>query len=160
MAVAAPTAVPPRSKPEHEDFLEVFAFSLDLSGKAVGFFNEVSGITSENEVITHNATNDDGKGAVRKSPGRLKFGDITLKRGITSSMQLWEWRQEVVDGEMDKCRKTVTITLYNRAFKAVAKWDFYMAWPSKLTGPTFKADGNEFGIEELTIVHEGMYRKE
>jgi phage tail-like protein len=39
-----------------------------------------------------------------------------------------------------------------------ARWDFVNAWPSKVSGPDIKADGNEFGIEEMTIVHEGMRR--
>ena len=34
-----------------------------------------------------------------------------------------------------------------------------ITWPSKLTGPTFKADDNGIGVEEVTIVHEGMYRE-
>jgi phage tail-like protein len=40
----------------------------------------------------------------------------------------------------------------------VAEWDFVNAWPSKITGPQMKADGNSIGIEEIVIVHEGIKR--
>jgi phage tail-like protein len=41
----------------------------------------------------------------------------------------------------------------------VAIWHFANAWPSKVTGPSLKSDDNSFGVEEVTIVHEGMYRE-
>ena len=42
--------------------------------------------------------------------------------------------------------------------QVAARRDFVNAWPSKVSGPDIKADGNEYGIEEMTIVHEGMKR--
>jgi phage tail-like protein len=40
----------------------------------------------------------------------------------------------------------------------VAQWDFENGWPMKVTGPELKADSNAYGVEELTIVHEGIRR--
>ena len=83
---------------------------------------------------------------------------MTLKRGITSNLQIWEWRQQVEEGKMNDARKNCSILLYDRNMNVAARWDFINAWPSKVSGPDIKADGNEFGIEEMTIVHEGMRR--
>lgn len=48
--------------------------------------------------------------------------------------------------------------MYDRDYKPAAKWDLINAWPTKVTGPSFKSDSNEYGVEEVTLVHEGMKR--
>jgi phage tail-like protein len=142
-----------------EDPLLGFNFKLDLGGKTVGYFTECSGIGSEHEIIEHKVVDDSGHEIVRKIPGRLKWGDISLKRGITSDMQIWEWRDKVVLGDMKGARQTCSIIMLSRDYsKEVAAWTFANAWPSKVSGPSLKSDSNEFGVEEVTIVHEGMVR--
>jgi len=141
-----------------EDPLLGFNFLLELDGAIGGYFTECSGVGSENEIVEHKVVDSKGHEAVRKIPGRLKWTDISLKRGITSDLQIWAWREQVIQGKMSDARKSVTITMLDREYKPVAKWNFTNAWPSKLTGPSFKADDNSFGVEEVSIVHEGMYR--
>ena len=148
-----------RSDTHFEDPLIGFNFMLELEGAAAGYFTECSGVGSENEVIEHKVVNKQGQEIVRKIPGRLKWQDISLKRGITSDLEIWEWRQTVVEGKLADARKNITITMMDRTYEPVAAWHFTNAWPSKVTGPALKADSNEFGVEELTIVHEGMYRE-
>ena len=140
------------------DSLIGFKFSLDLQGQARGYFKEVSGIGSEHELIEDKLVTDKGIEFVKKIPGRLKWNDVTLKRGITDNMDIWEWRQLAVDGVMDKARKDCSIIMYDRGGKAQARWDFVAAWPSKVTGPEAKADSNDIGIEEMVLVHEGLTR--
>jgi phage tail-like protein len=142
-----------------EDPLLGFNFMLELEGAVAGYFTECSGIGSEHEVVEQKTVDKQGHELIRKIPGRLKFTDITLKRGITSDMQIWEWRDMAVQGKITSARKNCTITMLSREYKPVAIWHFANAWPSKVTGPSLKADSNEIGVEELTIVHEGMYRE-
>jgi phage tail-like protein len=142
-----------------EDPLIGFNFALQLEGKIAGYFTECSGIGSENEIIEHKVVDDAGHEIVRKIPGRLKWQDITLKRGITSNLQIWEWRDQVVKGDVAGARQNISIVMMDRAYEPVAQWNFTNAWPSKVSGPSLKSDSNEFGVEELTIVHEGMYRE-
>jgi phage tail-like protein len=141
-----------------EDALVSFHFSLEIQGTVTGFFTEVSGLGSENEIVETKVVSEKGIQAVMKVPGRLKWGDITLKRGITSSMDLWDWRKLVEDGQVKGARKNGTIMMYDQELKAVAQWDFKNAWPSKITGPSLKSDDNAFGVEEITIVHEYIKR--
>ena len=42
---------------------------------------------------------------------------------------------------------------------AVARWNFENGWPSKISGPSPKSDGNDVGVEELTLAVETMLRK-
>ena len=76
-----------------EDPLVGFHFAVEVQGKVTGYFSEVSGLGSEQEVIEHKVVNEKGVEVVMKIPGRLKWENIVLKRGITSDMQIWDWRQ-------------------------------------------------------------------
>lgn len=148
-----------RDNAESEDPLLGFNFMLELSGAVAGYFTECSGVGSEHEIVEHKVVDKQGHEIVRKIPGRLKWQDVTLKRGVTSDLNIWTWREDVVQGKMVEARKNVTITMMDRGYQPVGIWHFSNAWPSKVTGPTFKADDNSFGVEEVTIVHEGMYRE-
>jgi len=141
-----------------EDPLLGFSFMLDLSGSVAGYFSECSGIGSENEVTEQKVVNKEGVQVVFKIPGRLKWGDITLKRGVTSDMQIWDWRKQVEDGQVGQARKNGSIVMFDTSLKEVARWNFVNGWPSKVSGPQPKADGNDISLEELTIVHEYISR--
>jgi phage tail-like protein len=139
------------------DPLAGFHFQLDLGGKIAGYFTEISGLGSENEVIEHKVV-EGGKQKVQKIPGRLKWGDITLKRGITSAMDIWDWRKQVEDGSVDAARQNGSIIMLDQELTPVAQWDFEGAWPSKVSGPQVQSDSNNYGVEELTVVHEYIKR--
>jgi phage tail-like protein len=140
------------------DPLVSFHFGVEVSGKATGYFMEVSGIGSENEVAEHKVMSGKGESIGRKIPGRLKWNDITMKRGITSNLDFYEWRKEVEQGYVDKARVAVTITMFDQALNPIAKWDLTAAWPSKISGPSLKSDSSDIGVEEITICHEGIER--
>jgi phage tail-like protein len=147
-----------RDAPLDEDPMLGFNFMLEIAGTVAGYFTECSGVGSEHEVVEHKVVDANGHESVRKIPGRLKWQDISLKRGMTSDLQIWQWRQTIIEGKVKDARKNVSITMLSRDYKPIAKWNFVNAWPSKVTGPNFKADDNSFGIEEVSIVHEGMHR--
>jgi phage tail-like protein len=141
-----------------EDPLVGFHFAVEVQGVVRGYFTECSGLGSEHEVIEHKVVDERGKEAVIKVPGRLKWDNIVLKRGITSNMDIWVWRKAVEDGEVDANRHDGSISMFDQNLNVVACWEFYGAWPVKVTGPTPKADSNEIGVEELTIAHEYIRR--
>ena len=144
--------------PAREDRLVGFHFALEMGGKVIGFFTECSGLGSEHEVIEQKQVNEKGQEVIIKMPGRLKWENITLKRGISSNKDIWDWRQEVIEGNLEGARQDGSIVLYDPEGKEVARWDFRRAWPIKVSGPQPKADSNEIGIEELTIAHEYIRR--
>ena len=135
-----------------------FNFRLEIEGKLAGYFTEASGVGSEHEIVEHKAVDDSGHEIVQKIPGRLKWENVTLKRGITDAMDIWDWRKLVEDGKMGDARTNCSIIMMDRNYEDVARWDFVNAWPSKVSGPSVKSDSNEFGVEEVTLVHEGMVR--
>ncbi len=143
---------------EAKDSLISSFFSLEVTGKLVGAFREVTNLGSENSVVEDKSRGLDGKYVIKKIPGTLKWNDITLKQGLTDSMDMWKWRKLVEEGQIDKARANGSITMYDTAGKPVAKWELINCWPSKLTGPAGKADGNEVAVQELVLTHEGYNR--
>lgn len=135
-----------------------FLFSLEIEGKATGFFTEVSGLGSEHEIIENKLTDENGKPFIQKIPGRLKWQDLTLKRGVTENMDIWDWRKEVEDGDISDARTNGSVVLFDQEGGEVARWNFERAWPVKVTGPQIKADSNEIAIEELVLTYEFIER--
>jgi len=144
--------------PGRQDPLVGFNFMIDVGDRIAGYFTEVSGLGSESEVMEQKVVNEKGVEVVLKIPGRLKWSDVTLKRGITSSLDMWNWRQLVVDGKVKDARMNGSIVMFDRDGAEAARWDFNNAWPLKISGPSPKSDSNEIGIEELTITHESIKR--
>jgi len=135
-----------------------FHFAIDVSGVITGYFTECSGLGSENEVIEHKVVTPTGTEVVMKIPGRLKWENITLKRGITKNMDIWKWRKEVESGQVDAARRDGSVIMFDQQLTEVARWNFLRAWPVKVTGPQPKSDSNEIGIEELSLAHEYIER--
>lgn len=139
------------------DPLVGFQFALTVD-EVTGYFTEVSGIGSENAVVTHKVVTPDAKEVTLQIPGRIEWGEITFKRGLTTDFQFWTWRELVITGDIVTARRPVTIEMFDRNYNSVVTWTCENAWPSKLSGPSIAADSNDFTVEELTIVHEGLTR--
>lgn len=138
------------------DPLVSFQFALEIN-EMTGYFTEVSGISSENPASAHKVVTPDGKEVVLQAPGRCDGGEVTFKRGLTTNIEFWTWRQEVITGSVATARVDGSIVMVNRQYEEVRRWSFVNAWPSKLSGPTIASDSNDLAIEELTIVREGLY---
>jgi phage tail-like protein len=129
-----------------------FNFLLDIDGTVKAGFSEVSGSTTETEVIEYREGAD--KGPTRKLPGLTKFSNITLKRGLTNDRSLWDWRKTVIDGATQ--RANVTLTLLDESRQPVVVWKIRNAWPSKWEGPALNAKSSDVAIETLELAHEGF----
>lgn len=133
-------------------------FTIEAGNNVKGAFRECSGLGSEHEIVEEKASGPDGRAILRKVPGRMKYTDITLKRGITDAMDMWKWRKLVEDGKVESARYDLMIRMHDGEGKVIARWNLTRAWPSKITGPSANATNNEIGIEEMVIVHEGYKR--
>jgi phage tail-like protein len=134
-------------------------FGVEFQGQVVGAFRECHGMGSSNEVVEYKASGPKGEYVVHKVPGRMTWNNVTLKRGITDAMDMWKWRKLVEEGDIDKARKNGSIVMFNQHGDEIARWQFFNAWPSRLTGPTANAGANEVGIEEMEITVEGYLRE-
>ena len=131
-----------------------FNFKLEIEGITVAGFSEVTGLNQESNVIDYR----EGQEPItpRKLPGLNKFGNITLKRGISPDLSVYNWRKTVTDGDSE--RRNASIVLHNEKHEEVVRWNLVNAWPSKYVGPDLKANANEVAIESVELTHEGVER--
>jgi phage tail-like protein len=121
----------------------------------LGGFSDVSGLTTEFTMAEYRYGNDKEE-HVRKVPGVHKVGDVTLKRGIVNSSDLWAWVEKVRDVG-PQAQRNVVITMLSEAGKPVQKWTLRGAVPMKYTGPTFAAKGGgDVAMEELVLSAEAV----
>ena len=136
-----------------------FNFVVEFDGVEVAAFTEVTGLDSENTPIEYRE-GADATSAPRQLPGIEKYPPVQLKRGITGSLALWNWRKEVRDGGTTFAPvRTVVIKLLNEMHDRntpAMTWTLTRAWPSKLTGPSLSAKGNDYAVEQLDLVHERL----
>jgi phage tail-like protein len=123
-------------------------------GSFVGGFSDVSGLGFEVKYAEYRNGNEKFN-TVRKIPNTYSVDEVTLKRGLIGSDDLFQWLKRVRDGNADP--RTVTITLLDEARKEVATWVLRKAQPKKWSGPTLAAKGGgDVAMEELHLVHEGI----
>ena len=140
------------------DALAGYHYSIEIDGVTIAQFQEVSGLTSEIDVIDLKENTKDGKYIIHKLPGNRKPPSITLKRAKNSSTDLWDWHQQIFQGKVSNARKNGSVVLYNYDHTEVGRDNFINAWPSKVSMSTLKASGNEILMEECTIVCEELER--
>jgi phage tail-like protein len=139
------------------DPFAAYNFIVEIDGIAKAGFSEVYGLAVEVEAVDYREGNEPSS-AVRKIPGRVKYANITLKRGHTPDLSLWKWMKSVLDGQA--VRAGVAITLLNNQRQPAARWHVREAWPCKYEGPSLNAGGNDVAIETLELCHEGLERLE
>jgi phage tail-like protein len=123
-------------------------------GTIIGGFSDCSGLGLDVSYSEYRNGNEKVN-TVRKIPNTHKNDDITLKRGLVGSDDLFQWIKTVRDGTADA--RDVKITMMDEARNAIATFKLHRAQPKKWSGPTLAAKGGgEVAMEELHLVHEGI----
>ncbi|HKF75334.1 MAG TPA: phage tail protein [Candidatus Dormibacteraeota bacterium] len=140
------------------DALAGYHYSIEIDGVTIAQFQEVSGLTSEVDVIELKENTKDGKYVNHKLPGNRKPPSITLKRAKNSSKDLWDWHQKIYEGNVSDGRRNGSVVMYSYDHTEVGRYNFMNAWPSKVSTSTLKAGSNDILMEEVTIVCEELER--
>lgn len=120
----------------------------------VAGFSDVSGLGGEISYSDYRNGNEKFNTA-RKVANTFKNDDVTLKRGLVGSLDLFEWFKRVREGDHEP--RNVNITLMDEGRHPVATFRLKNAQPKKWVGPTLAAKGGgEVAMEELHLVHEGV----
>jgi phage tail-like protein len=130
-------------------------FYVEIDGVAQAVFTEVSGLQVEMTVTEY----EEGgvNHFVHRVPGRVKVSNLTLKRGMAATNELFKWCMETAEGKI--LRRHVTVRMYDALGDEVAKWTFVNAYPVKWIGPQLSSSGNTAAIETLELAHEGLQVK-
>lgn len=123
--------------------------ALDEESILAGF-QEVSGIGTEITVAEYRAGNFSENTSL-KITGTVKYPDVTFKRGVIGSLDIYAWLDEVRNGVQNQL-KTVIVRLMSEDRATVAQeWKLFNARPMKYTGPSFNGKGTDVAVEELVL---------
>ena len=125
-----------------EPLLGTNHFRVLIGRQEIGF-SEVLGLTSKTEL------GDSPEQRVHR------FEMVILRRALTSSKELFNWRCRFAAGRDD--RRTVTIQqLDGPGGRVVNAWQLQRAWPRRWSGPAFNAMGSDVAMEELELGYDGL----
>lgn len=139
-----------------QDPLRNFRFRVEIEGLQAAAFSEVIIGPTTTDVIDYREGTDPTH--VRKLTGLHKFGNVTLKRGVTTSLELFNWHKDIIAGQMANARKTVVVVAADEAGADQARFVISEAWPAKYEPGPLDAKGNEVWIETLELANEGIER--
>jgi len=131
-----------------------FRFHVEIQGVNIARFSECSGLEFESETFDYKEGGLNSR--IHRFPGRFKFTNLTLKKGIaTDGQQLWNWVENTVKGQITT--HSVTVTLYDLSGQnPLRTWVFQDAYPIKWSAVALSADQNAIAIETLVLAHQGM----
>jgi phage tail-like protein len=137
------------------DPYRAYNFKLVIQGVTEGHFTECTNMSIKIDAIRYREGGQSQ--VVHRIPGQVEYGDITLRYGLTSSTELWNWLMSGVKGKVD--RKNVSIVmLESDGVTEVVRWDLVNAWVSEWRGAPLDALGRHLAIESVTIVFETLDR--
>ena len=134
-------------------------FKLEIDDVELGRFMECKGLVVE--LVTEDIPEGGENQFVHKVPKGLKWSNITLRRGVTETNDLFDWLQESsgirfsATGSKLK-RRTGRVSMVDAAGETLRTWEFGGAIPVKWTGPEFSADAKGVATETLEIAHHGF----
>ena len=136
-----------------------FNFLVDLGtgstdGPEAGF-QEVSGVGMEVTVSEYRNGNSK-ENSVMKITGLNKSTDVTLKRGVIGSLTLYNWLNDIRNGNQSAFRNVV-IQLQNEDHsQVVQEWKLLRARIIKHTSGPLSAKGTDVAMEELVLAYERL----
>lgn len=134
------------------DPVATFKFGIEIAGIVEAMFTDCSGLSVERETlpVEEGGVND----YVHKLPDRIKYGAVTLKRGVADTA-LWDWFcKGLYDGKVE--RKNVSIVLFSDDRSKSKRWNLSNAYPTRWQAGEFRTDSNQTFVETLEIVHHGL----
>ena len=82
---------------------------------------------------------------------------VVLRRALSRSGDLYDWRRRIADGRDD--RRDVTIELLDGpGGSPVHAWRLVRAWPVRWSGPTLDALSSDVACEELELAFDDLVR--
>lgn len=126
----------------------------DLSPKVChAAFAECDGLEMTMDVKTIREGGNNGR-QVRLT-GPMNFGQLTLKRGMTASFDLWDWFSAML--ERPRLRADAEVVLFAADGSTErARFILSRCLPVKLKAPALNAKDGVVAIEELQLAYESL----
>jgi phage tail-like protein len=142
------------------DPIRNFRFQLEIDNVKRAGFSEVAVAEATIEAVEYREGIDPPH--ARKLSGLTKYGNITLKSGMTTggnALELWQWFADVSAGLIADRRRTIAISVLDEVGKTeTARIVAMEAWPVKYHHTDLSGKGNEVIIEQIEFTHYGYER--
>jgi phage tail-like protein len=142
-------------------------FFLEIDGEVMTMLSGVSGLDIEVDVSSLQQVGKGGQMQIVKTLGsQNKAPDLSLTRmapADSSSDAMWKWFIEIRDKGLkitDRAsnRKNGSVVMYDSTNAEVARFNFFHAWPSKISTDSLSVDSNDAVKETITLVCERLER--
>jgi len=136
------------------DFFEKFDFVVEIDGIRRAGFKTCSELSME---IGKVELREGGRSIPHKKPGLVSFTDVTLERGATNDLDLYEWARETADassgrGEVaEKYKRNLDVVVLDRDGSERRRYTLNKAWPVKYVAGEWDAEGEEAVVESITL---------
>jgi len=137
-----------------QDPFPSYKFSVYIENVFVAKFLEVSGLGGELDIeeIKEGGENN----FVYKFPKTTKYGNLILKRGLTHSIELYDWFSKISKGETQNIQRSILITLDSPKKIPEKTWYIQNAYPIKWSVNDLNAKQDDLMIESIELVHQGI----
>ncbi|NEQ31362.1 MAG: phage tail protein [Leptolyngbya sp. SIO4C5] len=135
------------------NYVSANRFYVEMDSSLSASFSECSGldIQIDKETYFEGGVNEQQRIFLKQA----KFGDLTLKRGITDDLTFWNWINSVLQpGKAE--RRNINVLVFNQAGETMQAWTLIGAVPVGWKTPSLQASGSAVAIEELTLAYEGV----
>jgi len=134
-----------------------YLFNIEIDGLDAGYFASVAGLSITQEVIEYQDSDDDS--IIRKRPGRVRYGDIILRKGYTVGTVLNDWIEAARLGNGRSGRKTMSIILIDKTPPwdkgvEIKRWNCYGCFPRSWKLSVLDNENNAVLTEEMVIAVE------
>ena len=134
------------------EFFTANRFWVEIDNILEAVFVECSGLQATTEVLT---VKEGGLNShVHHLPTRTTFSNLTLKRGMSSSLKFWNWYQSTVNGKVETQDMSIILYSPGDAGIPVRSWLVSGAYPVKWSAPTFNAKTQEFAVESVELTYD------
>lgn len=133
-----------------KDPLQAFTWTISIPGMGgeIGF-QKCSGLSEEVDVAEYD---ESGYDYVHKLPGKRKFGEVSLEKGVYSDNVMKEYLESAFEDA--SFRETVVIKHKDRLGNIIRKYTLAEAWCSKWEAADLDASSGDVAIEKMTLVYE------
>ena len=138
-------------------FFRKFSYVVQIDNFASAGFQKASELSVEVAAIEYY---EGGSLIPHKSPGRLKFADVTLERGATKDQDLFDWMSEVADAAANTglvepgFKRNLDIIQQDRDGSTLRRWSLSGAWPVKFVAGSWDNEADENVIESVTLTYD------
>ncbi|MFC1951311.1 phage tail protein [Chloroflexota bacterium] len=140
-----------RRPPINEDYVGNYNFTVEIDGITVGQFTAVDGLNIEQEVIEYQNGDDP---LLRKRPGRISYGNITLTRQYAANSTLNDWIEAARFSDGQYQRKIVSIVLADQQDNILKRWNCFECFPVSWELTTLEGEPGDTLYEQLVVAME------